>query len=246
MRQVIFSSALGALACLLPLTAVGQNTPGPPNVVLIITDDLGWGDLSSYGAPDIRTPNIDAIGREGVRLTDFYANGVLCSPTRAGLISGRYQHRYAILSALGGAPDTRGLVVTGNSLPFTNDNGGEWLARNEPFFHRKWTVWEGGIRVPALLRWPGHIPAGRVSDQVGITMDLTATILTLAGATVPEDLEGIDLLASEPTWRSFGRMWPTVCGLSSPPGRPMWTQKPRREASPGRVSERKIRCEGGA
>ena len=60
---------------------------------------------------------------------------------------------------------------------FTNDNGGEWLSRNTPLFHHKGTVWEGGIRVPAIFRWPGRIPAGRVSGQVGITMDLTASIL---------------------------------------------------------------------
>ena len=79
---------------------------------------------------------------------------------------------------------------------FTNDNGGEWLARNAPFFHHKGTVWEGGIRVPAIVRWPGHIPAGRVSHQVGITMDLTASILAATGTPVPAEarLEGIDLL----------------------------------------------------
>jgi arylsulfatase A-like enzyme len=78
---------------------------------------------------------------------------------------------------------------------FTNDNGGEWLASNRPLFHRKLTVWEGGIRVPALIRWPGRIPAGRVSDQVGITMDLTASILAATRTPVPGDahLEGIDL-----------------------------------------------------
>ena len=78
---------------------------------------------------------------------------------------------------------------------FTNDNGGEWLSSSAPFFGRKWTVFEGGIRVPAIVRWPKRIPAGSVSDQVGITMDLTASILAVTGATVPADtkLEGVDL-----------------------------------------------------
>ena len=299
-----------------------------PNVVLIITDDVGYGDLGSYGAPDIRTPNIDSLARDGVRLTDFYANGATCTPTRAGLISGRYQQRYGIEAAArrsGPTDAERGLPATGRSLPqllknpatpprssasgtwdgrassaraptasttssasraasstttstrparsplkadlfendravqdaglhdgphhravraihraerrasrssstwrttpptgptsgptsrrwrattrapwrrstirrararttsrcssapirasaeilaaldrlglrqntiviFTNDNGGEWLSRNAPLFHRKGTVWEGGIRVPAIIRWPGRIPAGR-------------------------------------------------------------------------------------
>jgi arylsulfatase A len=83
---------------------------------------------------------------------------------------------------------------------FTNDNGGEWLSHGGPLFHRKASVWEGGIRVPALVRWPGHIPAGRVSHQVGMTMDLTASILAAAGvaasADTPADsrLEGVNLL----------------------------------------------------
>lgn len=44
---------------------------------------------------------------------------------------------------------------------FTNDNGGEWLSSNAPFFHRKTSLWEGGIRVPALIRWPGRLPRGK-------------------------------------------------------------------------------------
>ena len=78
---------------------------------------------------------------------------------------------------------------------FTNDNGGEWLSRNTPLFHHKATVWEGGIRVPAIFRWPGHIPPGGVSSQVGITMDLTASILAATGTAVPAEarLEGINL-----------------------------------------------------
>ena len=74
-----------------------------PNVVLIITDDAGYGDLGSYGAPDIRTPNIDSLAQAGTRFTDFYANASTCTPTRAGLISGRYQQRYSLERPLSSA-----------------------------------------------------------------------------------------------------------------------------------------------
>jgi arylsulfatase A-like enzyme len=340
-------------------TSGGQR----PNVVLIITDDVGYGDFGSYGAPDVKTPNIDSLARDGVRLTDFYANGATCTPTRAGLISGRYQQRFGLEGPLGaqGKMDwDRGLPATGKSLPqllknngyataligkwhlgwkgefspaahgfdyffgfksgyvdyyqhtaggdaplakdlfendrpvdvpgymtdlitarsirfieeksqqpffldisynaahwpyqrpdqpstarergrhlgpfdaststradyvamleradqgigrvlqaleksglrqntiviFTNDNGGEWLSRNAPLFHHKGSVWEGGIRVPAVFRWPARIPKGRVSGQVGVTMDLTATILAATGTQVPAEarLDGVNLL----------------------------------------------------
>jgi arylsulfatase A-like enzyme len=78
---------------------------------------------------------------------------------------------------------------------FTNDNGGEWLSHGGPLFHRKGSVWEGGIRVPALVRWPGRIRAGRVSGQVGMTMDLTASIVAAAGVPAPATgLDGVNLL----------------------------------------------------
>jgi arylsulfatase A-like enzyme len=355
-----FCLLIAALIAASLQSAALAQTPGAsrPNVVLVITDDMGWADLSSYGATDIRTPNIDSLARDGIRLTDFYSNGVLCTPTRAGLISGRYQQRYGLqlpLPSPGVPGGDDGLPATGRSLPqllknngyatgligkwhlgykpefsplahgfdyffglksgyhdfythnggdgqpdlwendraieesgyttdliteraisfiekhagasffvdvaynaphwpyqppespsvapgnarhvmpgdatstradyvamvervdrgvgallgtldrlglakntiviFTNDNGGEWLANNAPLFNRKNTVWEGGIRVPALIRWPGRIPAGRVSGQVGITMDLTASILAATTTVVPPEarLEGINL-----------------------------------------------------
>jgi arylsulfatase A-like enzyme len=345
---------------------LAQRVPEPaarqPNVVLVLMDDMGYGDLGSYGAPDARTPNVDRLAREGVRLTDAYANGDVCTPTRAALISGRYQQRVGLVSVLTGSPADRerGLPATGTSLPallkangyatgllgkwhlgwkpefgpsahgfdeffgflsgahdyytstsdgppdlyenttpvepagyltdeitrravsfvtrhaggpfflevaynavhwpfqppdqpptdaersaprplrqmpddsvpatrrdyvrmleradqgvgevlaaldrlglarntlviFTNDNGGEWLSRNAPLFHRKGTLWEGGIRVPLILRWPGVLPARKTSRQVAITMDLTASILAATGTKAPEGYrpDGIDIL----------------------------------------------------
>jgi arylsulfatase A-like enzyme len=94
----------------------------------------------------------------------------------------------ATLDRLGLARNT--LVI------FTNDNGGEWLSRNSPLSHRKGTLWEGGIRVPLILRWPGGLPAGKTSAQVASTLDLTATILAATGTSLPEGYhpDGIDIL----------------------------------------------------
>lgn len=61
-----------------------------PNVVVILVDDLGWGDLSCYGAPDLRTPCIDKIAASGMKFENFYANSSVCSPSRASLLTGRY------------------------------------------------------------------------------------------------------------------------------------------------------------
>ena len=357
------SAVLGVASVLLGLSLSGGAQPRPadpgrPNVVLIITDDVGYGDIGSYGAPDIKTPNIDRLAKEGVRLTDFYA-APQCTPTRAALITGRYQQRVRLERALTTAPAAleQGLPPTGRSLPrllkdngyatglvgkwhlgykpefgpnahgfdsffgflggtldyythtrsdglpdlyenttavqqdgymtdlitaravrfieqrvaapfflevaynaahwpfqppdhhskapdnaafqgpdaavpatrkdyvamleradagvgqilrrldalglakntlviFTNDNVGEWLSRNAPLFHRKDTLWEGGIRVPAIFRWPARLPAGKTSGQAGITMDLTASILAATSTPVPPDahLEGVDIL----------------------------------------------------
>lgn len=93
---------------------------------------------------------------------------------------------------------------------FNSDNGGERLSRNAPLFHHKATLWEGGIRVPCVMRWPAKLPQGHITHQPAITMDLHATFLAAAGAPFPKEkpLDGIDLTplltaAAPPTERTF-------------------------------------------
>src|SRR5690348_11186498 len=100
------------------LAATAATAQTRPNILLIVTDDVGYGDIGSYGAPDVKTPNLDRLAREGTRFSDFYA-APTCSPTRASLISGRYYQRVRIerpLPASGPAGD-QGLRPTGRSLP---------------------------------------------------------------------------------------------------------------------------------
>src|SRR5687768_5493163 len=66
----------------------------PPNIVVIVSDDMGYADIGVHGSKDIPTPNIDALAKAGIRFTDAYVSGPYCSPTRAGLLTGRYPQRF--------------------------------------------------------------------------------------------------------------------------------------------------------
>src|SRR5690606_18875866 len=66
------------------------------NFIIIMADDLGYGDISCYGNSYINTPNIDRLAKEGIRFTDFHSNGAVCSPTRAALLTGKYQQRTGV------------------------------------------------------------------------------------------------------------------------------------------------------
>src|SRR5436190_12973627 len=99
-RRLLRRFAALALALTTFLTPIGvhfatysADNPSRPNIVLVLADDMGYGDLGCYGCPDIRTPHIDSLAKQGVRLTSFYSNGPECTPTRTGLMTGRYQQR---------------------------------------------------------------------------------------------------------------------------------------------------------
>jgi len=360
-RFPFFSLILAALV------SAGFSAETRPNIVFILIDDFGYADSGPYGAKDIRTPHIDRLAREGVRFTDFYANAPVCSPTRAGFITGRWQQRVGLEWAFGftaesfrrqggewvretdmhglglptsvptlpqylkaagyatGAfgkwhlgykdeynPTRRGFdeyfgellghadyynhayydgtyalrdglkpvkvegyltdllnrravdfigkharepfflyvphlavhapfqppdrpkpgvtkanmydgdrriyaamvervdegvgmilaelakqgVLDNTLVVLSSDNGGERYSDNSPLFHHKSTLWEGGIRVPCIMRWPAKLPRGAVTPQVGITMDLSATFAAIAGAKAAEGrpFDGIDLI----------------------------------------------------
>ena len=80
----------------------------PPNIVFIVTDDLGYGDLGSYGHPVIQTPNLDALAASGARFTRFYAPSALCSPSRAAMLTGRHPYRTGIQSWI---PEDSGIFL---------------------------------------------------------------------------------------------------------------------------------------
>jgi arylsulfatase A-like enzyme len=114
----ILALGLSAVPVLSPGAAAAQVSPEParPGIVLIVLDDLGYGDLGCYGGSDIRTPNIDRLARQGVKLTDFYANGPVCTPTRAALITGRYPQRVGLEWAISPGDKEPGLPVEETSL----------------------------------------------------------------------------------------------------------------------------------
>ena len=356
-RQFIAAAAGIAAVATSPERLIAQARR--PNLLFILADDLGYGDVSAFGRPDYRTPNIDRLVGEGVRFTNAYAAASTCTPTRVAFMTGRYAQRLApelqrpmgwgtretglpkyglspthptlpsllkrtgyrtalvgkwhlgfmpefgpnrhgfdeffgihgggadyfthagpagqrdlwenevpaerigymtdLLSARAaefvarrhdrpfylslhytaphwpweGPTDRHGSdpahhFVDGGSRPvfaemmrsldegvgrvmtavkragldrdtlvvFTSDNGGERFSYNWPWSNGKFTLWEGGIRVPLAMRWTGRLPRGGTTDQLAISMDWAATLLAAAGA-APDPvypLDGIDLL----------------------------------------------------
>ncbi|MGI9240313.1 MAG: sulfatase-like hydrolase/transferase, partial [Verrucomicrobiales bacterium] len=88
LRQTFFSAFALLVLASVPAQA-DADVPAKPNIVLIFADDLGYGDLSCYGATKIKTPNIDRLARAGMKFTDAHSAASLCSPSRYGLLTGQ-------------------------------------------------------------------------------------------------------------------------------------------------------------
>src|SRR5262245_59336296 len=94
-RSVLCLWATTVIGCLaLTAPSAAQAPTRPPNILLILSDDQGYADAGCQGSKDIPTPNIDSLARNGIRFTSGYGSGPYCSPTRAGVMTGRYQQRF--------------------------------------------------------------------------------------------------------------------------------------------------------
>jgi arylsulfatase A-like enzyme len=113
------SAASLAATSLLGSHFVNAKTRTKPNIIFILADDLGYADLSVYGQRHFDTPQLDKLARQGVRFTQAYANSAVCSATRFGLITGRYQYRLrgGLEEPLTGSAGNIGLPTDHPTLP---------------------------------------------------------------------------------------------------------------------------------
>ena len=118
-RRVVSLIAIALLGLLVTgaiFSSPRRTEATKPNVIFILVDDLGYGDLGSYGVTDIRTPHLDRLAEDGVKLTDCYSNDPVYSPTRAAFVTGRYQQRVGFERAIEPGETDVGLPVSETSI----------------------------------------------------------------------------------------------------------------------------------
>jgi len=132
-------SSLVLLAVVLaPLvSAVAAATARPPNLVIFYADDLGWGETGAQGNPEIPTPHIDSIARNGIRFTSGYVAATYCSPSRAGLMTGRYPTRFGhefntVANTVGLRADQTTMATRLKALGYATAAVGKWHLGNQP------------------------------------------------------------------------------------------------------------------
>jgi arylsulfatase A-like enzyme len=143
--KMIFHLCTLVSVCLCALSAPAPAAAdAKPNIIIIYADDLGYGDLGCYGHPTIRTPNLDRMAAEGMRFTDFYSAGEVCTPSRAALLTGRYavrsgmaggQRRVMYPNSKGGLPETEITIATGlKAVGYATSMVGKWHLGNHGEF----------------------------------------------------------------------------------------------------------------
>jgi arylsulfatase A len=119
-----------------------SGTARSPNVVLIVADDLGFGDIGTAGSGRIKTPNLDTLARSGIKLTSFYSSANVCTPSRTGILTGRYAIRAGLAWKVLGPNDTRGLSTDETTISsllkgagYATAAIGKWHLGDQPDFH---------------------------------------------------------------------------------------------------------------
>jgi len=231
-RRFLTLAGMVAAAMLLPPTNLFAAEKRKPNVIVIVADDQGYAEMSCEG---VTTPYLDSIAKNGIRFTDAYVSCPVCSPSRARLLTGRYQERFGhyhnppstldegnwglpldqktiaqYMKEQGYATGAIGKWHLGDNAArhpnkrgfdeyfgFLSDNGGptpDTTSSNFPFRGYKMQVHEGGIRIPFMMEWKGHIPAGKLYIRPIISLDILPTAVSVAEGKIDPDIDGVNLL----------------------------------------------------